>query len=173
MHHGGRGGGGLQRDAESRAFIAITVRSAIDLQKPGAASVFKAIRTLYKEARMCDQCSNIQTYKITTHNFVCCAEDEPMEEAAASGPTPQQITAIKAAIQNAQTLKEVEELEKALVTGNVPSQFQVSQTFRPFYMLTSNHNVPSRFLLPTLVFLIVKTADSISGSVRLPLMCIE
>lgn len=52
------------------------------------------------------------------------AEDETMEEATASGPTPQQITAIKAAIQNAQTLKEVEELEKALVTGNVPSQFQ-------------------------------------------------
>ena len=49
-----------------------------------------------------------------------------MEEASNKGPTPQQITAIKAAIQNAQTLKEVEELEKALVTGHVPSEFKVA-----------------------------------------------
>lgn len=48
-----------------------------------------------------------------------------MEEAGSKAPTAQQITAIKAAIQNAQTLKEVEELEKALVTGHVPSEFKV------------------------------------------------
>lgn len=54
------------------------------------------------------------------------SEDQPMAEAASGkGPTPEQITAIKAAIQNAQTLAEVAELEKALVTGHVPSQFQV------------------------------------------------
>lgn len=51
-----------------------------------------------------------------------------MEEVGKAGPTPQQITAIKAAIQNAQTLKEVEELEKALVTGHVPSEFKVTSS---------------------------------------------
>lgn len=51
-------------------------------------------------------------------------EDTVMEEAGSKAPTAQQITAIKAAIQNAQTLKEVEELEKALVTGHVPSEFK-------------------------------------------------
>ena len=51
------------------------------------------------------------------------AEEQATDDA---GPTAQQITAIKAAIQNAQTLQEVAELEKALVTGNVPSQFRVS-----------------------------------------------
>ena len=61
---------------------------------------------------------------------------EETEEAAAaavqtpsSGPTPEQITAIKAAIQNAETLQEVAELEKALVTGHVPSQFKVLSSF--------------------------------------------
>lgn len=49
--------------------------------------------------------------------------------AAQQGPTPQEITALKAAIQNAKTLEEVAELEKALVTGNVPSQFQVCLLF--------------------------------------------
>ena len=55
------------------------------------------------------------------------AADEPMAEGEPQrkGPTPEQITAIKAAIQNAQTLQEVAELEAALVSGNVPSQFQV------------------------------------------------
>ena len=55
--------------------------------------------------------------------------DEEMEDVAVEnnkGPTPEQITAIKAAIQNAATLQEVAELEKALATGQVPSQFEVS-----------------------------------------------
>ena len=54
------------------------------------------------------------------------AEDEVMEEAGNKVPTPQQITAIKAAIQNAQTMKEVQELEAALVTGHIPSEVKVS-----------------------------------------------
>lgn len=62
-----------------------------------------------------------------TLTLLFTAEDEVMEDAPISkAPTAQQITAIKAAIQNAQTLKEVEELEKALVTGHVPSAFKVS-----------------------------------------------
>lgn len=68
------------------------------------------------------------------------AEGIREEEAAAAapaaqkGPTSEQITAIKAAIQNAQTLQEVAELEKALVTGNVPSQFQVSSALWSFVL---------------------------------------
>ena len=38
-------------------------------------------------------------------------------------PTPAQITAIKAAIINSQTLDEVTRLEKALSTGQVPAEF--------------------------------------------------
>lgn len=38
-------------------------------------------------------------------------------------PTPAQITAIKAAIVNSQTLDEVTRLEKALCTGQVPAEF--------------------------------------------------
>lgn len=41
------------------------------------------------------------------------------------GPTPEQITAIKAAIANAQTLEEVQRLETALTTGHLPSESQV------------------------------------------------
>lgn len=56
------------------------------------------------------------------------AGEAQMAEAAAvtssKGPSAEQVTAIKAAIQNAQTLQEVAELERALVTGNVPSKFQ-------------------------------------------------
>ncbi|KAL6638556.1 hypothetical protein ACP70R_023667 [Stipagrostis hirtigluma subsp. patula] len=39
------------------------------------------------------------------------------------GPTPEQITAIKAAIVNSQTLEEVARLEKALSTGQIPAEF--------------------------------------------------
>ena len=53
------------------------------------------------------------------------AEDTVMEEAGNKTPSAQDITAIKAAILNAQTIQEVAELEKALVTGHVPSQFKV------------------------------------------------
>ncbi|XP_062213044.1 U2 small nuclear ribonucleoprotein A'-like isoform X2 [Phragmites australis] len=38
-------------------------------------------------------------------------------------PTPEQITAIKAAIVNSQTLEEVARLEKALSTGQIPAEF--------------------------------------------------
>ncbi|KAJ3709115.1 hypothetical protein LUZ61_012820 [Rhynchospora tenuis] len=41
------------------------------------------------------------------------------------GPTPEQITAIKAAIVNSQTLEEVARLEKALSTGQIPAEFAV------------------------------------------------
>lgn len=61
-----------------------------------------------------------------------------MEDVANKGPTPQQIIAIKAAIQNAQTLNEVEELEKALVTGHVPSEFKAS--LQQLLMQTSYHD---------------------------------
>ncbi|GMN49407.1 hypothetical protein TIFTF001_018570 [Ficus carica] len=41
-------------------------------------------------------------------------------------PTPEQITAIKAAIVNSQTLEEVARLEKALKSGQLPADFQFS-----------------------------------------------
>ncbi|CAL5223462.1 g5981 [Coccomyxa viridis] len=54
------------------------------------------------------------------------AEDEEMaavpEPTVRKGPTPEQITAIKAAIANAATLDEVAQLEDALRTGHMPSQ---------------------------------------------------
>ena len=40
------------------------------------------------------------------------------------GPSPEQITAIKAAIANAQTLEEVQRLENALTSGQLPSELQ-------------------------------------------------
>ena len=40
------------------------------------------------------------------------------------GPSPEQITAIKAAIANAQTLEEVQRLENALTRGQLPSELQ-------------------------------------------------
>lgn len=43
---------------------------------------------------------------------------------ASAAPSAEQLTAIKAAIANAQTLEEVRALEAALQTGNLPSQFQ-------------------------------------------------
>ena len=50
------------------------------------------------------------------------------EEAPSKGPTSAQLTSIKAAIANAATLDEVQRLENALKTGNVPSEFRVSAT---------------------------------------------
>lgn len=41
-------------------------------------------------------------------------------------PTPEQITAIKAAIVNAQTLEEVARLDKALQSGQIPADFIIS-----------------------------------------------
>ncbi|KAK9919002.1 hypothetical protein WJX75_008625 [Coccomyxa subellipsoidea] len=49
-------------------------------------------------------------------------EAAPAEPATQKGPTPQQLTAIKAAIANAATLEEVARLEEALRTGHMPSQ---------------------------------------------------
>ncbi|CAK0785273.1 hypothetical protein CVIRNUC_008479 [Coccomyxa viridis] len=53
-------------------------------------------------------------------------QDEDMEAVpeptVRKGPTPEQITAIKAAIANAATLDEVAQLEDALRTGHMPSQ---------------------------------------------------
>lgn len=46
-------------------------------------------------------------------------------EVPSKGPTSAQLTSIKAAIANAATLDEVQRLENALKTGNVPSEFQV------------------------------------------------
>lgn len=53
------------------------------------------------------------------------AEEQQREQAPKKGPTPAQLTAIKAAIANAQTLAEVQRLETALKTGNVPSEVLV------------------------------------------------
>ncbi|KAK9835984.1 hypothetical protein WJX81_003873 [Elliptochloris bilobata] len=48
---------------------------------------------------------------------------EPVEQPTVrKGPTPEQLTAIKAAIANAATLEEVARLESALRTGHLPSQ---------------------------------------------------
>lgn len=47
-------------------------------------------------------------------------------EVPSKGPTSAQLTSIKAAIANAATLDEVQRLENALKTGNVPSEFQVA-----------------------------------------------
>lgn len=49
------------------------------------------------------------------------------EEATAKGPTPETLTAIKAAIANASTLEEVQRLEQALRTGMVPSAVKVGE----------------------------------------------
>lgn len=44
------------------------------------------------------------------------------EPVVRKGPSPEQITAIKAAIANAQTLEEVQRLENALTSGHLPSE---------------------------------------------------
>ena len=46
------------------------------------------------------------------------------EPVVRKGPSPEQITAIKAAIANAQTLEEVQRLENALTSGHLPSELQ-------------------------------------------------
>ena len=46
------------------------------------------------------------------------------EPVVRKGPSPEQITAIKAAIANAQTLEEVQRLENALTSGQLPSELQ-------------------------------------------------
>eukprot|EP00195_Chlamydomonas_chlamydogama_P008019 CAMPEP_0202898158 /NCGR_PEP_ID=MMETSP1392-20130828/6745_1 /ASSEMBLY_ACC=CAM_ASM_000868 /TAXON_ID=225041 /ORGANISM="Chlamydomonas chlamydogama, Strain SAG 11-48b" /LENGTH=267 /DNA_ID=CAMNT_0049584009 /DNA_START=42 /DNA_END=845 /DNA_ORIENTATION=- len=46
-------------------------------------------------------------------------------EKAKQGLTPQQVVAIKAAIANASTLEEIQRLESALTTGQLPSEVQI------------------------------------------------
>ncbi|XP_024031559.1 U2 small nuclear ribonucleoprotein A' [Morus notabilis] len=53
------------------------------------------------------------------------AEDEDTTHKVVA-PTPEQITAIKAAIVNSQTLEEVARLEKALKSGQLPADFKLS-----------------------------------------------
>ena len=50
----------------------------------------------------------------------CCA----IKFVVRKGPSPEPITAIKAAIANAQTLEEVQRLENALTSGQLPSELQ-------------------------------------------------
>ncbi|KAG6553453.1 hypothetical protein Mapa_004365 [Marchantia paleacea] len=64
--------------------------------------------------------------KITVKTFVPgevapSVESPQPEEAPRTGPTPEQMVAIKAAIANSQTLEEVARLEKALRTGQLPA----------------------------------------------------
>jgi len=58
--------------------------------------------------------------------FVSCAQ--AAEPVVRKGPSPEQITAIKAAIANAQTLEEVQRLENALTSGHLPSELQKDVT---------------------------------------------
>ncbi len=55
------------------------------------------------------------------------AAARPVEEepSVRKGPTPEQITAIKAAIAAASTLEEVRRLEDALKTGHLPSEITI------------------------------------------------
>ncbi len=53
------------------------------------------------------------------------AADTEMAEASQKGPTPEQMIAVKAAIANATTLDEIQRLEAALTTGQLPSEFDV------------------------------------------------
>lgn len=46
------------------------------------------------------------------------------ESVKVAAPSPEQLTAIKAAIANAQTLEEVQRLEAALKQGQMPSQVE-------------------------------------------------
>lgn len=48
-------------------------------------------------------------------------QQQAAEPVVRKGPSPEQITAIKAAIANAQTLEEVQRLENALTSGHLPS----------------------------------------------------
>ncbi|KAL3135814.1 hypothetical protein ABBQ32_007376 [Trebouxia sp. C0010 RCD-2024] len=51
-------------------------------------------------------------------------QQQAAEPVVRKGPSPEQITAIKAAIANAQTLEEVQRLENALTSGHLPSELQ-------------------------------------------------
>ncbi|XP_078170046.1 U2 small nuclear ribonucleoprotein A [Carex rostrata] len=63
--------------------------------------------------------------KTFTPGEVKDSEQKPEQGPRVVGPTPEQITAIKAAIVNSQTLEEVARLEKALSTGQIPAEFAV------------------------------------------------
>ena len=52
-------------------------------------------------------------------------EKEPEEEAKPSGPSPEQLLALKAKIAQAETLEEIARLENALKTGVVPADFAI------------------------------------------------
>ena len=52
-------------------------------------------------------------------------KDETKKDAKPSGPTPEQLTALKVAIANAETLEEVSRLENALKSGVVPSDLRI------------------------------------------------
>ncbi|KAA6421697.1 MAG: U2 small nuclear ribonucleo A -like [Trebouxia sp. A1-2] len=56
------------------------------------------------------------------------AQQQAAEPVVRKGPSPEQITAIKAAIANAQTLEEVQRLENALTSGHLPSELQKDVT---------------------------------------------
>lgn len=59
-------------------------------------------------------------------NQPSAAQQEAAAEAKPAPPSAEQLTAIKAAIANAQTLEEVRRLEEALRTGHMPSEFSFS-----------------------------------------------
>ncbi|KAL5207633.1 hypothetical protein ABZP36_032068 [Zizania latifolia] len=64
--------------------------------------------------------------KTFTPGQVVDAQDTTKEQGPkVVAPTPEQITAIKAAIVNSQTLEEVARLEKALSTGQIPAEFAI------------------------------------------------
>ena len=73
------------------------------------------------------------------HEFRTCVQAEAAVAAARpaaeeptvrKGPTPEQITAIKAAIAAASTLEEVRRLEDALRTGHLPSEITIGDDDR-------------------------------------------
>uniref|UniRef100_A0A0E0JXT1 U2A'/phosphoprotein 32 family A C-terminal domain-containing protein n=1 Tax=Oryza punctata TaxID=4537 RepID=A0A0E0JXT1_ORYPU len=65
--------------------------------------------------------------KTFTPGLLVDAQGIPVEEQGPKvvAPTPEQITAIKAAIVSSQTLEEVARLEKALSTGQIPAEFAI------------------------------------------------
>ncbi len=63
---------------------------------------------------------------LTAPLSVSCVQ--AVEPVVRKGPSPEQITAIKAAIANAQTLEEVQRLENALTSGHLPSELQKDVT---------------------------------------------
>ncbi|KAL6003660.1 hypothetical protein ACLOJK_023893 [Asimina triloba] len=68
-----------------------------------------------------------QSVKTFTPGEVANAAEVSKEEKTtkATGPTPEQIIAIKAAIVNSQTLEEVARLEQALKTGQLPADLKI------------------------------------------------